>query len=98
MSGLSLSPPIRPLLGLPVGPSPLFDCTGNGGRGRIVKRILYALAAKTAIPAVLSTLVTARKNAINGSSVSYDALRIAYIRVDFPDPVNSTDKGQSGSD
>jgi hypothetical protein len=46
---------------------------------RLVEGVLDALAAKSAIPPILSTLFTARKNAINGSGISYDAPWIVYI-------------------
>jgi hypothetical protein len=87
----------RLALRLFLGPGPLFDCNWNGGWGRIVKRILHALAAKTPIPAILSTLLTARKDAINASGVSYDAPRIAYICVDVSRRGEHRRQGESGS-
>jgi hypothetical protein len=69
-----------------VGLGPLFDWTWSGGRCRMVKRILYALAAKSPVPSILSALLTAREVAINGSGVSYDAPRIAHIRVELSRP------------
>jgi hypothetical protein len=46
---------------------------------RVVEGVLHALAAKTPVPPILSTLLTARKDAINGSGVSDDAPRIVYV-------------------
>jgi hypothetical protein len=37
------------------------------------------LAAKTPVPPILSTLLAAREDTINGSGVSYDAPRIVYV-------------------
>jgi hypothetical protein len=59
---------------------------GRGSRNdltpcKVVERVLHALAAKSAIAPILSTLLPARKHAINGSGVSYDAPRIVYVCV-----------------
>ena len=51
---------------------------------RVVEGVLHALAAESAIPPILSTLLPAREDAINGSGVSYDAPRIVYVGVDLP--------------
>jgi hypothetical protein len=51
---------------------------------RVVIGILDALAAKPPIPSVLSTLLTARKDAINASIVSYNTPRIVYVCLDLP--------------
>jgi hypothetical protein len=52
---------------------------GVGRSGEFVSRVLYALAAKSSVPSVLSTLLTARKDAIKASIVSYNAPRIVYV-------------------
>jgi hypothetical protein len=49
----------------------------------MVKRILYALAAKTPVPPILSALLTAREVAVNGSGVSDDADSL-HMRGPFP--------------
>jgi hypothetical protein len=46
---------------------------------RVVEGVLHALTAKSAIPPILSTLLPAREDAINGSGVAYDAPRIVYV-------------------
>ena len=46
--------------------------------------VLDALAAKPPVPAAHGALLSARKDAINGSGVSGDARPIVYIRVDLP--------------
>jgi hypothetical protein len=53
---------------------------------RVVIGIFDALAAKPPIPPVLNTLLTARKDAINASGVSYDAPWIVYICLHFSQP------------
>jgi hypothetical protein len=48
---------------------------------KVVERVSHALAAKSAIAPIPSTLFPARKHAINGPGVSYDAPRIVYVCV-----------------
>jgi hypothetical protein len=62
----------------------------------IVELISYALAAKPPISSVLSTLLPARKDAVNASVFSKDAPRIVHRRVDLPRDGEHCRKGQSG--
>jgi hypothetical protein len=45
----------------------------------VVEGVSHARAAKSAIPPILSTLLPAREDAINGSGVAYDAPRVVYV-------------------
>ena len=53
---------------------------------RVVVGISDTLAAKPTIPSVLNTLLTARKDAINASIVSYNTPRIVYVCLHFSQP------------
>jgi hypothetical protein len=70
-------------------PSCAVPRPGRGSRDdltscRVIEGVFHALAAKPPIPAILSTLFTARKDAINRSGVPNDAPRIVYVCLGFP--------------
>jgi hypothetical protein len=63
----------------------------------IVEFISYTLAAKSATPPILSTLLTGGKDAFNASAFSMNAPWIIYSRIHFPGRSERRREGQSGS-
>ena len=61
------------------GPETLGGLTGNGRNSWFIRRTFYALTAKTPIPSILSTLLTARKVAINGPAVSCGGRYLSHV-------------------